>query len=176
MNLFHTGFYKKYYNEKLPSDSIRILDIGCGGGSLIKYLTKKKKGYKLYGIDHSLEMVELSNKVNKQAVKEGQVNIVEGSVTNLPYDNEIMDVVIANETVQFWPDIEKSFTEIFRILKKGGYFFIINRYPPEGTKWRQIAKLKNENDFKLAFEKAGFERIDIDLRTKKGWIITKSKK
>jgi ubiquinone/menaquinone biosynthesis C-methylase UbiE len=61
-------------------------------------------------------MVKLANEVNKQAVKEGQANIVEGSVTNLPYDNEIMDVVTANETVQFWPDIEKSFKSLVIIM------------------------------------------------------------
>jgi len=85
-----------------------------------------------------------------------------------------MDVVMANETVQIWPDISGSFSAIYRVLKKDGCFFIVNRYPPEGSKWWKMAKLKNENEFNNAFLKAGFKKIDIDLKTRKGWIITKT--
>jgi len=176
MNIFHTGFYKKYYDKVLPDSSISILDIGCGGGSLIKYLINKNQKYKLFGLDHSEEMVLLSKRVNKESVKNGQVFIDCGSVTKLSYENETMDIVTANETVQFWTDITKSFSEIYRVLKKDGCFFIINRYPPEGSKWWKIAKLKNETDFNNAFLKAGFKNIDIDLKTKKGWIISKTMK
>jgi len=176
MNIFHTGFYKKYYDKVLPDSSISILDIGCGGGSLIKYLINKNQKYKLFGLDHSEEMVLLSKRVNKESVKNGQAFIDCGSVTKLSYENETMDIVIANETVQFWTDITKSFSEIYRVLKKDGCFFIINRYPPEGSKWWKIAKLKNETDFNNAFLKAGFKNIDIDLKTKKGWIISKTMK
>jgi len=174
MNIFHTGFYKKYYDKVLPDNSISILDIGCGGGSLIKYLLNKNQKYKLFGLDHSEEMVLLSKKINKEPIKNGQAFIDCGSVTKLPYENETMDIVLANETVQFWPDISESFSEIYRVLKKDGCFFIINRYPPEGSKWWKIAKLKNENDFNNAFLKAGFKDIDIDLKTRNGWIITKT--
>jgi len=87
-----------------------------------------------------------------------------------------MDIVIANETVQFWPDILKSFSEIYRVLKENGSFYIINRYPPEGSKWRRIAILKDESDYKDAFDKAGFKNSQIDLHTIKGWIIATSQK
>lgn len=174
MNIFHTGFYKKYYNKVLPDNSISILDIGCGGGSLIKYLINKNRKYKLFGLDHSEEMVLLSKNVNKKPIKNGQAFIECCSVTKLPFENETMDIVTANETVQFWPDISESFSEIYRVLKKDGRFFIINRYPPEGSKWWKMAKLKNEKDFNNAFLKAGFTQIDLDLKTRKGWIIAKT--
>ncbi len=176
MNLFHTGFYKEFYGKVLPDDSLSILDIGCGGGSLIKYLIKKNKKYKLFGLDHSGEMVRLSKNVNRESIKSGQVFIACSSVTELPFENESMDIVTANETVQFWPDIDESFAEIYRVLIKDGRFFIINRYPPVGSKWWKMAKLKNENDFSCAFLKAGFKQIDLDLKTRKGWIIAKAVK
>jgi len=176
MNLFHIGFYKRSYDKVLPNDSISILDIGCGGGSFIKFLTKKNHNYGLFGLDHSEEMVVLSQTVNIEPVKNGQAFIEVGSVANLPYDNDTMDIVTANETVQFWPDISGSFSEIYRVLKKGGCFFIINRFPPEDSKWWRMAKLKNENDFKNTFENTGFTNIEIDIITKKGWITAKSTK
>ena len=130
----------------------------------MKNKVRRHKKYKLFGFDHSEGMVFLSNKVNKESVKSGQAIINYGSVSKLLYDNETMDIVTANETVQFWLDIPESFSEIYRIRKKDGYFFMLNRYPSEGSKWWKIAKLKNdENDFNNAFIKAGFKRIDIDF-------------
>ncbi len=123
MNLFHTGFYKKYYDRLLPNGSTNFLDLGCGGGSLIEYLYERNKDYRLFGLDHSQEMVTLSKKVNMEAVNLGHVTIDCGTVTSLPYDSDTMDIVTANETVQFWPDIPTSFSEIYRILKKDGCFF-----------------------------------------------------
>jgi ubiquinone/menaquinone biosynthesis C-methylase UbiE len=171
MNVVHTRFYKKHYDKLLPDKPISILDIGCGGGRLINYLTRKNQNYKLYGLDHSEEMVLLANKVNKEAVRDGQVFIRCGSASQLPYENESMDIITANETIQFWPEISESFSEIYRTLKNDGCFIIINRYPTEGSKWWKIAKLKNKDDYNNAFQQAGFKKIDIDLKAMKGWII-----
>ena len=141
MNTFHTGFYNKYYDKVLPDSLLSILDIGCGGGSFINHLFNKNRKYKLFGLDHSEEMILLSKNVNKKPIKNGQALFECGSVTRLPFENETMDIVTANETVQFWPDISESFSEIYRVLKNDGRFFIINRYPPEGSKWWKMAKL-----------------------------------
>jgi ubiquinone/menaquinone biosynthesis C-methylase UbiE len=176
MNQFHTGFYRKYYAKVLSEEAKSILDIGCGGGSFIQFLSKKSAEYTLFGIDHSPEMVGMSEKVNKDAVKSGQVKISEASVMELPYDNESMHLVTAHETLQFWPDMEKSFAEVYRVLKKGGEFMIINNYPKEGTKWWKIAKLKDADAFVSAFKKAKFEVINIDLKTKKRFIIATAQK
>jgi ubiquinone/menaquinone biosynthesis C-methylase UbiE len=176
MNLFHTGLYKKYYSKELSKEPTTLLDLGCGGGRFINYLAKKYSEFELIGFDHSEEMVNLSIKDNLEFVKSGRVKIDKGSVSQLPYDNNSINVVTAHETVQFWPDIHVSFSEIYRVLQNNGRFYIINRYPPEGTKWWQLAKLKNESDFMSAFEKAGFKNTEVDLKTKKGWIITKTMK
>ena len=174
MNMFHTGFYKKYYSKELPDSPVTILDIGCGGGSLIKYLSTNNSNYRLYGIDHSEEMVAMSRRINKDTVKNGRASIDYASAGNLPYDSETMDIVTANETVQFWPDTSESFSEIFRVLRNGGCFYIINRFPAEGSTWWRIAKLKTENDFTTAYENAGFTNIETDLEIKRGWIIAKA--
>ncbi len=40
----------------------------------------------------------------------------------LPYDTGKFDLVTAFETVYFWPDLVKSFSEVYRVLKPGGMF------------------------------------------------------
>ena len=106
---------------KIKSDDI-ILDVGCGGGINIKRMSKNAK--KVYGIDYSIESVKLSKEVNEQLIDEGKVEIQEGNVKNLPFDDDTFDIVTAFETVYFWPDIKECFGEVKRVLKPGGTFLI----------------------------------------------------
>lgn len=99
-----------------------ILDIGCGGGMNIKRMSEKAK--KVYGVDYSIESVKLSRQVNEDNIRLGKVEVLEGNVAALPFDDDSFDIVTALETVYFWPDIEKSFGEVRRVLKPGGTFLI----------------------------------------------------
>lgn len=109
----------KHLNIK--SDDV-ILDIGCGGGININRMSKKAK--KVYGVDYSIESVKLSREVNRQEIYDGKVEVLKGNVADLPFEDDTFDIVTAFETVYFWPDIEKSFGEVKRVLKPGGIFLI----------------------------------------------------
>ena len=109
----------KHLNIK--SDDV-ILDVGCGGGINVKRMAKSAK--KVYGIDYSIESVKLSKEVNEKLIDEGKVEIIEGNVKSLPFEDNTFDIVTAFETVYFWLDIEKCFAEVKRVLKPGGIFLI----------------------------------------------------
>jgi len=109
----------KHLNIK--SDDV-ILDVGCGGGINIKRMAQDAK--KVYGIDYSIESVNLSKEVNEKLIDEGKVEIMKGNVKDLPFEDNTFDIVTAFETVYFWPDIEKCFGEVKRVLKPGGIFLI----------------------------------------------------
>ena len=99
-----------------------ILDIGCGGGMNINRMAQGAK--KVYGVDYSIESVNLSKEVNQDLIREGRVEVHEGNVMDLPFEDNSFDIVTAFETVYFWPDIVKSFGEVKRVLKPGGMFLI----------------------------------------------------
>ncbi|MDO5832271.1 MAG: class I SAM-dependent methyltransferase [Methanobrevibacter sp.] len=99
-----------------------ILDVGCGGGMNVKRMAEKAK--KVYGVDYSIESVKLSREVNENLIRQGVVEIIEGNVQSLPFEDNTFDAVTAFETVYFWPDIEKCFGEVKRVLKPGGIFLI----------------------------------------------------
>ncbi|WP_407410374.1 class I SAM-dependent methyltransferase [Methanobrevibacter sp.] len=105
----------------IKSDDV-ILDIGCGGGININRMAKHAK--KVYGVDYSMDSVKVSREVNRQEIYDGKVEVVHGDVQSLPFDDETFDVVTAFETVYFWPNIEKCFAEVKRVLKPGGIFLI----------------------------------------------------
>ena len=99
-----------------------VLDIGCGGGMNINRMAQTAK--KVYGVDYSIESVNLSKEVNEDLIREGRVEVHEGDVMDLPFDDDTFDIVTAFETVYFWSDIIKSFGEVKRVLKPGGMFLI----------------------------------------------------
>lgn len=99
-----------------------ILDVGCGGGININRMAEKAK--KVYGVDYSIESVKLSREVNRVNIDKGKVEILEGDVQNLPFEDNRFDIVTAFETVYFWPNIVESFKEVKRVLKPGGIFLI----------------------------------------------------
>ena len=83
-----------------------------------------KQAKMVYGVDYSIESVKLSREVNRQEIHDGKVKVLEGNVANLPFEDNTFDIVTAFETVYFWPDIEKCFGEVKRVLKPGGIFLI----------------------------------------------------
>lgn len=176
MNKYHTSFYVDYFKNNLPVNNSKILDIGCGGGKFLRFLSEINDSYLLYGLDHSPEMIALSKRINKRAIAQNRLKIIHGSVTNVSVENNYLDLVTAFETVQFWPDIEKSFSEVARVLKNEGRFIIINRYPPEESKWWEMAKIKSDKDYIDKLENAGFGRVTSDLEFKNGWIVADATK
>ena len=171
MNWFHTPLYVKHFKDHLPEDNSSILDVGCGGGRFLKFLYESNKSYLLYGLDHSPEMIALSAKINKNALKNNRLKLIQGSVAEIELNNMQFDLITAFETVQFWPDTDKSFAEIKHLLKAGGHFLIINNYPAEGSRWWRIARIKSDNEYIHKLKNAGFGNIKVNFKFKNRWII-----
>ena len=178
MNSLSTAVYREYIDDRLPPDGSVIVDIGCGGGKFIKYLSEKNPTFEIVGIDHSPEMVRLSERTNRRllSLKHSQVRILQASVLQIPLDDDQADLITAFDTINFWPDIQKAFSEVLRLLKKEAKFLIINGFPSEGSRWWRIAKLKSENEYVTMLTRVGFKETTVDLNHKKGWIIVTATK
>ena len=109
----------------VPADG-EILDIGCGGGANLVRLMDRSLRAKVTGVDHSPVSVEKSRKVNADAILKSRCKVLEASVSSLPFKDDTFVMATAFETVYFWPEIEKSFAEVRRILSPGGIFLIVN--------------------------------------------------
>ena len=139
MNLCHAPLNKWGLGLVSFHDGMTMLDIGCGGGATLKRLLERSKDAKVYGIDISEDSVAKAREVNK-ALLDKQVFIQQGSASQLPYEDAKFDLVTAVETVYFWPDIESCFRQVFRVLKPGGLFLIVNESDGTdamGEKWEK---------------------------------------
>lgn len=123
MNKQHTLLSEWGMSHMVWNKEWNVLDIGCGGGANLTQLMHRCPQGKAYGIDISPESVLFAQKKNKKYLST-RCFIEQGTVDTLPYTDEMFDVVTAFETVYFWNDLPKAFTEVTRVLKRNGHFLI----------------------------------------------------
>ena len=161
-----------------------ILDVGCGGGRTVHKLAGIAPEGKVYGIDHSEESVSTSRRTNKLLIEVGRVEIRRGSVSSLPFSDQMFDLVTAVETHVFWPDVVVDMREVLRVLKPGGKLIIIAEYYKGGKhnrrdqKIAELAKLPflNIDDHRELFSKAGYSDIETFEDYDKGWLCVMGKR
>ena len=111
--------YEHYNRYKLIQDFVNnkiILDAACGVGYGSKILSKTAK--EVYSIDIDVEAIDFA-KENYQAKN---INFVQSSVTQLPFENEYFEVIVSFETIEHLnqENQEVFLSEIKRVLKKDG--------------------------------------------------------
>lgn len=98
---------RKVLSKVRPS---KILDAGCGEGYLANRLSRE---YTIWGLDK-----------DKQSVMKAQRNarvsrFRVGDVTDMPFEDDSFDAVIASEILEHLPDETKFINEIGRVIAKG---------------------------------------------------------
>ena len=148
MNINHQGLAKWSLGHLTIDKYDKILDIGCGGGVMV---------------DRFLQITE--SKVYE---------IIQGSVSVLPFDGNTFDIVTAFETVYFWPDFINDLKEVLRVLNDGGIFFIANEALPKENDERQKELIElldmniySQNQLEKSLKKAGFSKINSFLKESK---------
>lgn len=172
MNVGHTPLSNWGLSLVHPAPDAHALDIGCGGGANVARLIKRCPQGFVGGIDHSTESVAVSRKKNAASLGK-RCEIRQGDVGALPYADGSFDLATAFETVYFWPDLKKAFSEALRVLKPGGQFLLVcAASDPSDTTWTGLIgemTIYAGEDLKARLEQAGFESVVL-LRHKKGWV------
>jgi SAM-dependent methyltransferase len=159
-------------------DEDMILDIGCGGGRTVGKLAAMASAGKVFGLDYSKASVAAAHRQNGGLIDGGRVLIACGTVSKLPFDDEVFDLATAVETHYYWPDLVADLTEVRRVLKPGARLIIIaETYRGQGFTlvYRLAMKLLGGanltvDEHRSALASAGLSDIEIDTDRKKGWI------
>lgn len=101
-----------------------ILEVGIGNGSTINQIVRNNKIGRVIGIDISNEMLRRAEKINKQYIEQGVVELHYADVMDLPFKDSSFDKVFTVHTIYFWTDMNRAFYEIYRVLKPGGKVYI----------------------------------------------------
>jgi SAM-dependent methyltransferase len=96
----------------------RLLDVGFGGGLLME-LAHRRGVRSLAGVDPSVDAVSrLRDRRHRLAGAELRLEV--GVVEALPFPDATFDLVASTNTVYFWPDLSRAFSELHRVLRPGG--------------------------------------------------------
>jgi ubiquinone/menaquinone biosynthesis C-methylase UbiE len=163
-----------------------ILDVGCGGGRTAAKLANIAKQGKVYGIDYSEESVAASKKYVTQYITLGRVEILNGSVSQLPFPNNMFDLVTAVETHFWWSNLPGDIREVFRVLKPGGtLIFIAEIYKGASTTAAKFAEkyasragmtLLTVDEHREHFTNAGYSNVQVIEERDKAWICALGRK
>lgn len=166
MNISHSAASKWGLSHLILRPADKVLDIGCGGGANIARLLRLCPNGYVAGIDHSEESVALSSKRNKTAIGT-RCDIVCADVSDMPFDDNTFDAVTAFETIYFWRDLSKCFSEVNRVLKKDGVFMIEYAAEDMSSAWSNIIDnmtIYTNQELEKYLEQTGFSEIKIHKR------------
>jgi ubiquinone/menaquinone biosynthesis C-methylase UbiE len=163
-----------------------VLDVGCGGGRTIGKLAGITTRGKVFGLDHSNESVAVACKMNRELIDTGRVEIREGSVSHLPFSQNVFDLVTAVETHFWWSDLPGDMREIYRVLKPDGMLIVIAEvYKGANTKTAKLVEkylprtgmtFLTPDEHRRLFINAGYSDIQIIEESHKGWICCTGRK
>jgi ubiquinone/menaquinone biosynthesis C-methylase UbiE len=94
----------------------RVLDVGCGTGSLSATLAKVTKTSEIVGIDRSTGFIEYA----RTQTTDPRVTFELGDALKLAYPNDSFDRCMALLVLDHIPDASQGVTEMFRVTKPAG--------------------------------------------------------
>ena len=168
------GIGRRYWDYRdetifkhVPKGTGALVEVGCGEGLLTEKAMKRFPDKDVSAIEPNPENVEIC--------KSFGINVTEGSVYQLPFEDDSIDCVLFIEVVEHLDDPELALKELSRIVKPGGRLIML--FPNDGAvKLARIILLK----FKEAYYNAGHvrqwtPRAARDIFKRNGLSVTNTK-
>jgi malonyl-CoA O-methyltransferase len=111
----HVGAILKFFGDLTDK---HVLDVGCGKGRFARVLLERNPGAAICGLDISEAML---------ACAPAGIDVVSGSMTELPFTASAFDAVYATESLEHAVEIERAVDEMCRVLKPGGKLVVIDK-------------------------------------------------
>jgi ubiquinone/menaquinone biosynthesis C-methylase UbiE len=115
-------------------ENARILDAGCGTGTLtLALLRNLKVPVKLTALDLSASSMATAKKyVHRNNPGDQSVRFAQGNVLSLPFADEAFDLVVTSGVLEYVP-LDEGFSELARVISRGGYFLHLPMRPSPVT-------------------------------------------
>ena len=144
-----------------PTDD--VLDVGCGGGWLVREIASRVQQGRAVGMDVSDEMI---SRARRSSANFRNTEFLVGAVDALPRERDSFDKVISVESSYYWPDPAGGIRELFRVLRPSGSAWILinyyrdNRYCHSWAKLLAIpTRLLSAEEWASLFRAAGFANV-----------------
>ncbi len=115
-----------------------VLDVGTDNGDFINVLMKTLKGYNSFtGIDISEEDIKKA----KDRFQDAPVNFIVMNAESMTFQDNQFDTVCISYSIHHLENIDAVLSEMYRVLKPGGYFIMQEMYSDGEQTEAQIADM-----------------------------------
>ncbi len=121
LELLHRRNAQDHATHLLPHlrAGMRVLDFGCGPGSITMGLAAAVHPGEVHGIDMEESQIQLARAAAAAGEHDG-ITFHVGSVYELPFDDNYFDVAHCHAVLMHVPDTQAALREVQRALKPGG--------------------------------------------------------
>ena len=116
----HASTHAAFFIDHIKA-GMKILDCGCGPGSITLDFAELVAPGQAIGIDIETAQIEKA-KMLKEARILTNVKFQVGDLNELPFNDNTFDAIFAHGVIEYFQDPVHAFREIRRVLKKGGVF------------------------------------------------------
>ncbi|MDX1830361.1 MAG: bifunctional demethylmenaquinone methyltransferase/2-methoxy-6-polyprenyl-1,4-benzoquinol methylase UbiE [Lutibacter sp.] len=127
---------KKVVEIVKKTNPTTILDIATGTGDLAINLTQTS-ATSIIGLDISEGMLNVGRKKIEKLNLSNTIKMVVGDSENIPFDDNSFDAITVAFGVRNFENLEKGLSEIYRVLKPGGTFVVLETSVPTKFPFKQ---------------------------------------
>lgn len=150
-------------------DGMKILDLGVGSGYMSFPIARENDTCEVVGLDIVNKALEANrDRVERENIRNLSFVCYDG--IDFPFEANSFDMVITRYALHHFPDIEHSISEVARVLRGSGYFFLSDPCPNECDYSRfvdEYMQLKKDGHIKFYTKKEW-----MDICCKSGMIIS----
>jgi ubiquinone/menaquinone biosynthesis C-methylase UbiE len=105
-----------------------ILEVGCGRGAGAKLIHRAFKPSRLHILDLDIKMIQAAKTYLSGPIKNVMTMYVGDSI-DLPFKSDSLDALFGFGFLHHVPDWRRALSEVARVLKSGGVYYIEELYP-----------------------------------------------
>jgi ubiquinone/menaquinone biosynthesis C-methylase UbiE len=141
---FGGNFRRRLIQQANIQSGQRVLDLGCGTGLLAIMLKQSMPEARVTGLDGDEEVLMIARKKAESA--QADIQWDHALAHDMPYPDQSFDVVVSSFVTHHLTRADKAraFQEVYRVLRPGGGFNIVDFGPPFNLLTRiQASVMKN---------------------------------
>ena len=166
------SFKHKLIEQAHIRPRMKVLDLGCGTGTLTIMLKQSEPQAKIVGLDGDEDVLSIAQSKATQAGIDVQWE--KGLADHLPYPDDSFDRVVSSLVIHhlITEDKVRAFQEIYRVLRVGGEFQMVDFGPPHNLyerilavfdRWLEEAEDNANGLLPHMIQKAGFHHVEETL-------------
>tara|TARA_Y100001970_G_scaffold286883_1_gene410152 strand:- start:5743 stop:6447 length:705 start_codon:yes stop_codon:yes gene_type:complete len=119
----HKSWKKKLFYKMKPKENKKLIDVACGTGDIAKiFLDLTNDKSKVHCVDSNAKMISIGEKKLK---KYRNIFWRVAPAEKLPFKDSQFDYYTISFGLRNTKNLDKTLSEAFRVLKKGGRFFCL---------------------------------------------------